>query len=679
MNKIQKNKTFGVIYTWPGTVSAEMEFICRLKKAAENLKYNMIIISNKGSILDENMNFTDYHVNPEDLLFIIDLHYDDRKYLDCFYYHALWNPPEFILRWEPSAYINLIRNIISNNDYLTYDSGGFSDHLKTLLHQTGKEFCDNTFFVSSLPKSDIFPPNLNNPRLFYCGMNWDVLFKSGGRHFHLFKYLDNTNIISFFGPNKPKAWNGIRPWKGYKCYKGEVPFDGFSILKKINECGIALAISSNSHRKAGGVTNRFFEACAAGAVIISDENEFIRRNFGDSVLYINYNCDDPYKNYIQIMEKYEWINNNKEKALQLANNCQKIFVEKYSLEVLLNNIFLNHSNRSEHVFSTSYSLKRNEEISIIYFYDNPDLNNLKSQIKNIERQTYKKLKFIVIMDNNQDLNLNDLKTDLNIYIYKNRIYDSYKNRILSRFQQLRSVVDKFNSDYFIILDGNEIFFKDHIDLLKRKIESDDNVAVCYSGLFRRYNKEIKVWDSFGLDYNDFLNFKLVPSGRAIINKKIFEYIPIEIDRYIDGLEFQFIINTIVFNTKFDIKFSDMLTCAINGDLPSYPSHFDSRFDYKYQENFIRGFVYKGYKEKFLDISLGCKNGLNSTLLNKELGSVLACFIDIKIILLKIKSCVFFYKRKKINVEIHNLRTKQYAIKKQIVKFIKNTNFPDKRL
>ncbi|MFR3752820.1 MAG: hypothetical protein ACLTW9_12015 [Enterocloster sp.] len=102
---------------------------------------------------------------------------------------------------------------------------------------------------------------------------------NSNRHEGLFKLLDKTGKVKFFGPDVVKAWGGLKPWEGYECYQYSIPFDGFSILKEINKCGICLVISSDIHRRAGAVTNRAYEACAAGAVIISDENEYMKEYF----------------------------------------------------------------------------------------------------------------------------------------------------------------------------------------------------------------------------------------------------------------------------------------------------------------------------------------------------------------------------------------------------------------
>src|SRR5699024_463960 len=120
------------------------------------------------------------------------------------------------------------------------------------------------------------------------------------------------------------------------------PFDGFSILKEINQCGVCLVLSSDIHRRAGSATNRTYEACAAGAVIISDDNSFMLEHFGDAALFINYNKNNPEDTFRQIMEKYDWIVTHPDEALALAKRAQEIFLQKFTLDMQLNQIIEHH-------------------------------------------------------------------------------------------------------------------------------------------------------------------------------------------------------------------------------------------------------------------------------------------------------------------------------------------------
>ena len=73
------------------------------------------------------------------------------------------------------------------------------------------------------------------------------------------------------------------------------------------------------------MSNRIWESAAAGAVIITDKNEFITRHFGNSVIAVE-NRGDQEETFNQIYEAYLWILKNPENAHKMAINAQKIYL-----------------------------------------------------------------------------------------------------------------------------------------------------------------------------------------------------------------------------------------------------------------------------------------------------------------------------------------------------------------
>ncbi|MBR3458765.1 MAG: HAD-IA family hydrolase, partial [Selenomonadaceae bacterium] len=335
---------FGVILTWPGDMSAELEVLNRIKQAARECGMICVPFDNHGHLLDDQGNRTRDFVDARNLDFVISMHYDSPKYLDAYYYFTIWNPPEIPL--GVSDYGSVADRYISYDDYLIYDDGGMKNHLRSVLMNCPRDIEGASSLMASFPASAVMEPNLKDPKLFYCGMNWDVIMKDGsGRNEGVMKLLDKEGVLRIFGPDVNPAWHGIRPWEGYQCYQHPIPFDGFSILKELNDCGVCLVLSSDIHRRAGAVTNRAFEACAAGAVMISDDNPTMRKMFGDVALFIEFNRKDPQDTYTQILEKYQWILSHKKEAAEIARRAQKLFVEKYSLDVYLKNIVHRHAER----------------------------------------------------------------------------------------------------------------------------------------------------------------------------------------------------------------------------------------------------------------------------------------------------------------------------------------------
>lgn len=116
-----------------------------------------------------------------------------------------------------------------------------------------------------------------------------------------------------------------------KSYQGAIPFEGDSLYEVAAQAGIILIFHSSEHNTYGLPSGRIFEAAAASAVIISDQNSFVQENFGDSILYINTD-EDGQSIYNQIQTHMEWIFANKTQALEKAKKAHAIYEEKFLLE-----------------------------------------------------------------------------------------------------------------------------------------------------------------------------------------------------------------------------------------------------------------------------------------------------------------------------------------------------------
>lgn len=95
------------------------------------------------------------------------------------------------------------------------------------------------------------------------------------------KELANQYYTNFFGnPGHGVLYERV--------YKGEIPYTSESIQDRIFDCGVCLVLHSDIHIKHEIPSGRIFEAAAAASVIISDMNPFVKKHFGDSVLYIDH-------------------------------------------------------------------------------------------------------------------------------------------------------------------------------------------------------------------------------------------------------------------------------------------------------------------------------------------------------------------------------------------------------
>lgn len=166
--------------------------------------------------------------------------------------------------------------------------------------------------------------------LCYWGTTWDNR-RGGEKYTELYQKLDETGYLRIYGPE----WS----WKKLKLsgYCGQLPIDNHTLLKHLAEAGIALVLHSGEHLRGEVPTSRIFEAAAASTLIISDDHAFVKKEFGDSVLYIdtNQSAESIFK---QIDAHVSWARRNPALALEKARKSHKIFTEKFSLEKELEKI-----------------------------------------------------------------------------------------------------------------------------------------------------------------------------------------------------------------------------------------------------------------------------------------------------------------------------------------------------
>ncbi len=186
---------------------------------------------------------------------------------------------------------------------------------------------DRMDWYSTCPSTGYVP--VENFRLLYFGSNFantpmgDTLAK-------VFSRLDSTNYFDVYG--EKGEWRHVP-----NSYRGYIKNDGVSVLSTIHKTGVILIFHSPDHFQGKTPTAKIFEACAASAIIIADKNAFLREHFGDCILYID--NDKPSEIIFQQIEEHmKWIQNNKEKAQELAKRSHQIFITKFSLEHQLANL-----------------------------------------------------------------------------------------------------------------------------------------------------------------------------------------------------------------------------------------------------------------------------------------------------------------------------------------------------
>jgi len=649
--------TIGVINPWPGDISAELEVVERIRQAAKDSGIGFVALDDFGCILDEKQKRTDRYIKPSELDFAISTHYETHKSIDTFYYHTLWNPPEIPLNLD-YYYERVTNNYIMNDDFLIYGSGGMTDHLKSMLYRKPRNLCGASMLTASCPESYMLKPNLNHPLMFYCGMNWEKVVHHTNRHEGLFKLLDKTGKVNFYGPDSVKAWGGLRPWDGYACYKGPIPFDGRSILKEVNRCGICLVLSSDIHRRAGAATNRVYEACTAGAVIISDENEFMLRWFKDAALFIDYNKNDPKDTFRQIMEKYDWIVQHKEEALALAKKAQDIFRKNFALDKQLYQLVNHHASRFRSISKDLFAKDDTQRVTVNYVAATLNKKKahqfLKQVVRNVENQYYRNISICVACDHMiyEDIRCFLSKITARAQVYPMEIFDKKGSQKLTNGECISRLWKLADGKYMMIAVADEIWFYDHVTTLVRTIE-DEHAVAAYSGRLALHRDRLRRVDSFKPITNNTVYHMQYPDwlptpGQVLFSEKAKTVIPDYMFSCLDGYEHYAILALYKLKKRQKLSFSRRMTYVTKVERKDTQCHI---LETAFQIRFIRDLVQEDMIE---DLSRG--NGV-SAVNRREINEMLA-FIPVRL-WLRLRFCLKKFRHINLNTKKGKRIEKQY--------------------
>ena len=238
---------------WPGVVSGEKESLERISTSLSLLGIQSIKVP-VGLNEDEEIS----KIQPD---FVLDLHFDAPRVQKVFSVGALWNPLDYYDLWGGAApWTNQMQHdlLVAANPLVA------TNWLK--LYQPNYKF-GVLPLNHSVPSTAVRSTNDNNlSKVFYAGIGWDRGAVNGQRHESIFRELDQLGILKIYGPGKLS--DGTRPWKGFSSYVGQLPFDGDSLIGRINNLGYGLCLSSTSHMASQIASNRIFETIAGGAIPI---------------------------------------------------------------------------------------------------------------------------------------------------------------------------------------------------------------------------------------------------------------------------------------------------------------------------------------------------------------------------------------------------------------------------
>ena len=140
---------------------------------------------------------------------------------------------------------------------------------------------------------------------------------------YMLQKLADNNLMVAYGPKDELKSLG-------NAYKGLVlnPSESFYIHKKY---GISLILHTLEYMLTNIPTNRIAEAVSSGAIVISDENGFIKKFFGDNVLYIN-TLAPADEIYSQILKHINWIKQNPTEVEKKSKAAYDILMRDFCIE-----------------------------------------------------------------------------------------------------------------------------------------------------------------------------------------------------------------------------------------------------------------------------------------------------------------------------------------------------------
>lgn len=297
--------------SFPGHKNAEYELLKRFKRICDKNNIGFLVIL-KDNII-QNGELRDININDIDSTYIkcvISLHFISPKTTKHYTLITIWNPIKFHgdISWVNTLNVDGYLSAYSNN----IDSFVRSKSNKPIIG-----------YLNPSISEPILDFTFGEYKCFYAGMNWHMSYDSFRVNiYNLIKELDKSDIISIYGLKKN--------WTGYECYKEEIPFDGYSIVQKIHDCGICIVLSSQPHIDDSVCSCRIFEGLAAGVPIIADKNPFFITWFGDNLFYID--TEDTETAVSQIKTYIDYIKENPEEVMVKLENCRKIFLEHFILD-----------------------------------------------------------------------------------------------------------------------------------------------------------------------------------------------------------------------------------------------------------------------------------------------------------------------------------------------------------
>lgn len=377
-----------------------------------------------------------------------------------------WSPTDFFTDdpWRRKAVLSLDGHLCGSRQVAEWMDDFCTSHGKPAVIYDG-------LMLPSTPDAGPARPMPSEPAIMYAGIHWD-----GSRHGRVFQGLYGRVPMRLYGP--PAAW------EGHDAYHGALPFDGVSVIEAIRDAGIALCLHKYAHRKANTPSCRLFEAAAAGALIITDDFEFPRYWFRNSVLYVD--AELPAELIVQqIVSHVEWARLNPMAANNLAKRSNELFRQHLRLELMLQSLpeFVDKvRQRRSMVVVKGPKEEPQPVVEYIVRIGSRPAETVAQALGSLATQTYREIAVLLVQ------------------FHPVPGLDTVVDEFRSRFRWIRHIVVSNNgirstawwaglnaltADFFGVLDDDDTLFSNHVASLMDRIMASPNCGLVYSGVIKQ--------------------------------------------------------------------------------------------------------------------------------------------------------------------------------------------------
>lgn len=260
---------------------------------------------------------------------------------------------------------------------------------------------------------------------------------------------------------------------------------GGANLENLRDYGIALCLHDSGYLKYDIQKMGVFDAIAASAVLITDDNDFMRGNFGDRVFYLENNMPAA-KLCERINEIYDEIRSRPDLAMDMAREAHKVFSERFSLDRLLADIVETTKSRDDR-HARKWQDKRSEHraprVDCIVRSGFRDAAILGRALASIASQSFDGVRVILVNNGDTEYVREVMKEFIGDLDIEEVVVPVPQGRSHSLWKGLECV----KSEFFCILDDDDCLFPDHIQNLVDILGNQQDSIVAYGG-------SVRVWE-----------------------------------------------------------------------------------------------------------------------------------------------------------------------------------------